>query len=443
MRQLIYLALALACVTVSSAYGQTDAYIPSRGDDQVVRVTASEDPEVIDAVALEGAPYGAAVLPDNSYVVVTREDGDLATAIPLDDFNTTGSRADIDVGDQPRGVAVESRGNYAYVANYGDGTVTRIYTPTWTVSSTIDLANELSVASDAVGPWGVAASYDEVASTPRVYVANHLADSIAVITNGGVEIIESAKVGDGPLGLALTPDGRYLIVALYYDDAVAVIDTDSLSRETTLSVGDAPWGVAVGGDGAYAYVTNSGSDTVSVIDTTTWSVVATYATGDEPLGVAAPVNGDYAYVVNRTGDSITRISHPAATLETIGSGDIDGAYALGAFFGADPPTAPSDLSAKADSASKIELTWTDNADDEEGFKIEQRKDGEEAFTQVAKVNADVIAYTRSGLERDTTYDFRVRAYVAAADSEYSGEATATTTDEKFSWCFIGCLLEGR
>jgi YVTN family beta-propeller protein len=271
-----------------------------------------------------------------------------------------------------------------------------------------------------------------------VYVSNHEADSVSIISNGGVEEIEN--VGDGPLGVALSTDGRYLYVALYNADRVAIIDTDSLSVVKTLTVGDAPWGVAVGAEGAYVFVTNSGSNSVSLIDTGSQTVSATYSTGGQPFGVAAPSNGTYAYVVNHAGNSLTKITPALAAVETIAAGEIDGGYGLGAFFGAVPPDAPGDLVAEAQSASKITLTWTDNSDDEVGFKIERRKDGEAAFTQVARVNAGVTSYSSLGLERDTSYDFRVRAYAEAADSGYSNEATATTSDEKFSWCFIGSLI---
>jgi YVTN family beta-propeller protein len=421
-----------------------DAFIPnSEGGDSgsVVRVTISEDEQEITTVELEDAPYGAAVSPNGTYILVTREESDsdcddetaegLATAIPASSFENSTSQVHIDVGCQPRGVAFESRGVYAYVANYGDDTVTKIATSTWTVTDTFDVGNE---------PWGVAATYDDEETSDKVYVSNHAGDSISVISSDGVEEIED--VGDGPLGLALTPDGQYLYVALFNADRVAIIDTQDLSVEKTVTVGDAPWGVAVGGSGGYVYVTNSGSDSVTVIDTDTQTAILTTSTGssgDQPYGVAAPANGDYAYVVNHGGDSVTKVT-PDGTEGYVDDVELDGAYGLGDFFGSIPPAAPSDLTAEAKSSSKIILEWTDNTTGETGFKVERRKDGEDDFSEVDLVDADITTYTNWGLQRDTTYDFRVRAYNEAADSAYSNEATATTENEKFSWCFIGSLL---
>ena len=40
-----------------------------------------------------------------------------------------------------------------------------------------------------------------------------------------------------------------------------------------------------------------------------------------------------------------------------------------------PPTAPGNLAAAAVSSSRIDLTWTDNSSNEQGFKVERSTDG--------------------------------------------------------------------
>ena len=91
------------------------------------------------------------------------------------------------------------------------------------------------------------------------------------------------------------------------------------------------------------------------------------------------------------------------------------------------PAAPSALAASAVSDSQINLTWTDNSDDETSFKIE-RKTGSESFAQVATVGANVTSYSNTGLSASTTYTYRVRAANAVGDSPWSNEASATTQD---------------
>jgi hypothetical protein len=79
------------------------------------------------------------------------------------------------------------------------------------------------------------------------------------------------------------------------------------------------------------------------------------------------------------------------------------------------------------SSSQINLSWTDNSNNETGFKIERSKNNANNFSQIATVGAGVVSYSNTGLARATTYFYRVRAYNAGGNSPYSNIATATTT----------------
>lgn len=97
------------------------------------------------------------------------------------------------------------------------------------------------------------------------------------------------------------------------------------------------------------------------------------------------------------------------------------------YNGSTPPAAPTDLAATTASFSQIDLTWTDNATNETGFKIE-RCTGANCtdFAQIATVGANVIAYSNTGLAASTSYNYRVRAYNGGGDSDYSNTASAVT-----------------
>jgi predicted phage tail protein len=95
--------------------------------------------------------------------------------------------------------------------------------------------------------------------------------------------------------------------------------------------------------------------------------------------------------------------------------------------GGTPPAAPTNLTAAAVSITQINLTWTDNASNETGFKIERCKGSTcTNFSQIATVGANVTSYQNTGLSGNTTYRYRVRAYNAAGNSAYSNIAQATT-----------------
>jgi len=91
------------------------------------------------------------------------------------------------------------------------------------------------------------------------------------------------------------------------------------------------------------------------------------------------------------------------------------------------PAAPSDLTAAIISSSQINLSWTDNSNNEDGFKIERKTGSGGTYTQVGTVVANAFLYQSTGLPCATTYYYRVRANNAAGDSGYSNETNATTS----------------
>ena len=90
-----------------------------------------------------------------------------------------------------------------------------------------------------------------------------------------------------------------------------------------------------------------------------------------------------------------------------------------------PPSAPTNLIASAVSGAEISLTWTDNANSEDGFKLYRSTDGVN-FTQVAKPGTNARSYRDASVSPSTTYYYRIRAYNAAGNSAYSNTASATT-----------------
>lgn len=89
------------------------------------------------------------------------------------------------------------------------------------------------------------------------------------------------------------------------------------------------------------------------------------------------------------------------------------------------PLAPTALTATAVSSSRISLKWRDNANNEDGFKIERSIDGVK-FLEIKWVGPNVTAYGNTSLNAAATYIFRVRAYHAGGDSAYSNTARART-----------------
>lgn len=90
-----------------------------------------------------------------------------------------------------------------------------------------------------------------------------------------------------------------------------------------------------------------------------------------------------------------------------------------------PPAAPSNLSATTISSNQINLSWTDNSNNENGFKVEQSTDGTN-FTQIAMLASNTVSFSATGLNPSTTYTYRVVSFNDAGTSQFSNTASATT-----------------
>ena len=90
------------------------------------------------------------------------------------------------------------------------------------------------------------------------------------------------------------------------------------------------------------------------------------------------------------------------------------------------PVPPSALSATAVSTSQINLNWIDNSDTETGFKIERATGTSTIFNKIATIVAGSETYSDIGLEPNTQYNYRLKAFNNSGDSDYSNIVSSTT-----------------
>ena len=177
-------------------------------------------------------------------------------------------------------------GPYAYITNSGDNTVSVIDTATNNVTAMIPVGNH---------PMGVAVTLDG----KKVYVTNFFGISVIDATKN--KVTATIPVGNAPRGVAISPDGKRVYVphpdlGNPSNNTILIIDTATNEVEATVLVGEVPFGVAVTLDGKKVYVTNIDDKTVSVIDTATNTVIATIPVGNNPRGVAISPDGKRVYV---------------------------------------------------------------------------------------------------------------------------------------------------
>jgi YVTN family beta-propeller protein len=437
-------ALLVLCQLIISSQcdAASHAFIPNQGSNTVSVIDLSDN-TVIKTIDVGGSPTGVAMDAKRGYVYVTNLADDTVSILSVP-FHSEITR--IPVGDGPFGVVVSSDGEYVYVTNSLDDTVSVI--------------NENSVIETiAVGdnPLGIAVTPND----QYVYVANNGDNTITVISTeddeGNEEFtaieepidLKDLDLMEGPYGVGIAPYGSYVYVTNNISNTVSVISVYSNAVTDTITVeddglGEGPLGVAVSPDGSYVYVANSLSHTVSVISTADNTIETTVDVGASPYGVDVRNSGDFVYVTNSLDNTVSVIStepdenEELSVTDTVVVGTTPAG--LGRFLGGTVPKPPTDLVAESDSPFEINLSWTDNSDDENGFIIERTNYGG-IFTRIAVVGPDVTSYTDAELYSYTTYYYRVAAYNDAGDSDYTNQALATTTQEE-SGCFISTAMKG-
>jgi DNA-binding beta-propeller fold protein YncE len=293
MKRLLLASVGLAALTVAAraelALSANDnKLVLENGLTRVVRDAAPDTVSVIDLAAsppalraeipvpssVVGPPLSVAITPDERMALATAnqrpDPADPAKMIPgitmaVIDLTANPPRitATVPTGAAPAGVSINRAGTMALVANRAEGTVS-IY----------------RIQGGQVTPAGK---------------------------------VEIGTVGSEVSHVAFTPDGRHALVTRYGDHMVNVLQIDGdrvtkLDREITTGV--RPYGLAITPDGRWAVVANIGrgtgdADTVSLIDLQRepFRIVDTVSVGQTPEGIMTSPDSRHVAVTVMNGSN--------------------------------------------------------------------------------------------------------------------------------------------
>ena len=112
--------------------------------------------------------------------------------------------------------------------------------------------------------------------------------------------LQSITVGDDPRGMAISPDGRFAVVANHGSDSASIVDLNDAGRAWTRAVDAGPTDVSITSDSTQAYIVNELSGTLSVIDLNDPELTSTSVggVGDRPIGVVIDAADTCAYVLD-------------------------------------------------------------------------------------------------------------------------------------------------
>jgi DNA-binding beta-propeller fold protein YncE len=100
-----------------------------------------------------------------------------------------------------------------------------------------------------------------------------------------LETLHAEELGQQPVTVAFSPDGRYNFVTHFADSWVAIMEPESGKLIKRLEVGQSGANVSFRPDGKFGYVAVTGENTVAVVEMGSLEVEKKLRTGEEPMGL--------------------------------------------------------------------------------------------------------------------------------------------------------------
>jgi YVTN family beta-propeller protein len=159
-----------------------------------------------------------------------------------------------------------------------------------------------------------------VAVTPDgryVLVSNWCSWDLSVVSTRTGQELRRIPIGPYPRGIAVTPDGRAVYVAVMGGSDLVRIDLRHWTR-TQVEVGSGPRALAFGRFARYLYVSLNAAGRVAKLDTLRGRVVTSVSTGSAPRSLTIAADGKALYVVNYESGTVAKLrASDMSPLQTI------------------------------------------------------------------------------------------------------------------------------
>jgi YVTN family beta-propeller protein len=168
-----------------------------------------------------------------------------------------------------------------------------------------------------------AASFGRPVRGPFIaYVVNQLSGTVTAFNTRTRMVFGPIKVGNNPVAIAITPNGKTAYVVNAGSDTVTPISTATRAALKPINVGIYPDGIAITPDGKTAYVANADSSTVTPISTATSRTSRPIRIGPQPApwwpGCAGLRAGLAGGASRAGGPHLMTRRHPAAVRQAGG-----------------------------------------------------------------------------------------------------------------------------
>jgi YVTN family beta-propeller protein len=179
--------------------------------------------------------------------------------------------------------------------------------------------NVARLVIDQVIKVGPVPKYVAVSPDGRyVLVSNWCGYDLSVVDRATGQEIHRIPLGPYPRGISITPDSRTAYVAVMGTSNIAAIDLRSFAVSWLYGVGSGPRHIVMSPDAHYLYATLNGAGRIAKIDLATRTVVGRVGTGSQPRSMAISPDGTALYVVNYGSDTMSKLrASDLSLLQTI------------------------------------------------------------------------------------------------------------------------------
>jgi YVTN family beta-propeller protein len=139
------------------------------------------------------------------------------------------------------------------------------------------------------------------------------------------------RVGLVPKFLAVTPNGKYLLVSNWCSYDLSVVNLAERHVVATLPMGPYPRGLAISHDSGTAYVAIMGSDDITKVNLRTMRIEGSFVVGESPRHLVMSPNGRYLYAsLNAPGEVVKIDLADDKVIATAQTGEQDRSLAIAA-----------------------------------------------------------------------------------------------------------------
>ena len=136
-------------------------------------------------------------------------------------------------------------------------------------------------------------------------VVNPDSNSVSLVDLETHAVRAEVPVDIDPRCVAIDPEGALAYVSNRGSNSVSIVDLDAGINTGSIDVGVRPYGILVSPDGARLYIAEQGSDALRILDLATRRTVARVPTDDRPSGLALSPTGHLLYVTHLLSPSVT------------------------------------------------------------------------------------------------------------------------------------------